>query len=1145
VTVCPSCAHENRDGAKFCEECATLLTASPARAEERKVVTALFCDLVGFTATSESADPEDVDQMLTAYSQMARARIESYGGVVEKFIGDAVVGVFGVPAAHEDDPERAVRAALRIVEDAADLDAVGGAPLKLRVGISTGEVLVRLGVSAASGERFLAGDSINTASRIQSVAPEMGVAVGLATYEATSVVFDYEELQPATLKGKSEPVRVFHAKSPRAWFGTDLTRTHDTPFIGREIDLALLKGIFDKTVASGSPQLVTVVGEPGLGKSRIVAELFGYIETKPELITWRQGRCLPYGEGITFWALGEILKAHAGILESDAPSVAQTKLDVVLPEGDERPWFRQRLLPLLGIEANSTAEREELFTAWRRFLEHIAEGNPTVLVFEDLHWADDAMLAFLEHLADRAEAVPLLVIGTTRPELFERHPDYTNGLRTTTNIDLAPLSDEETARLVSALLDTTVIPAELQQPILERAGGNPLYAEEFVRLLKDKDLLVQKGASWELRGGAEVPFPDSVQALIAARLDTLSPDTKSMLADAAVIGKVFWAGAIAQMGKRDVAEVIETLRELSRKDLVRPARRASIEGEAEYAFWHILARDVAYGQLPRTSRVSRHVAAARWIESKAAERVEDLADVLAYHYATALQLARAAGQAELASELEAPSLKFLTLAGERALGLDTAAALSNLERALALAPVGHPERPEALARFAEAAFQAARASEAAEALEEAIASFRSAGEIPAAARAMGTLAYVLSSLGDPRQWTLPVEALALLEPLGPSPSLVGALTEVVYVHSLQGRQEDAIGVADRALALAFELGLPGPARAFGFRGMARVNLGDPGGMQDYRVAIELATQAGQGREVAVLHNNLGIALWSLEGPAASLEAMRAGIADAKARGLTEMLDGLTQSSLDALVDTGEHDEALEIAARLVPRLEANREVFDLVVIRSAQARIHALRGQAAEVTEMLEWLESAARESEDPQLVVVGLVSVGLVRAGLGQDEAAAALLSEIRTSPGARDNVNYPMLLHTMVRTALGIGDPYLAESFVADYRPSYLYGEYALVAANAALTEARGDLQAAADEYADAAERLELFGVVPEQAFALLGHGRCLVGLARPTEAEPVLQRAREIFERLQAAPAIAEADALLQQATALTARRRHHTP
>ena len=1136
MIACPSCGTESPDGFRFCPGCGAPLAAplaAPVQLPgERKVVSALFCDLVGFTSTSEAADPEDIDRMLTAYFRMARAQIEAHGGVVEKFIGDAVLGVFGVPAAHEDDPERAVRAALRIAEEAGDLRSLTGAPLRLRIGINTGEALVRLGVAPGSGERFLAGDAINTASRIQTAAPEMGVAVGLATYEATRAVFAYEELPPAILKGKAEPVRVFHAQAPRARLGVDLTRTHSSPYVGREIDLALLKGLFDKTLASNSAQLVTVVGEPGLGKSRIVAELSVYVDARPGLVTWRQGRCLPYGEGITFWALGEIVKAHAGILESDTPAVAQDKLEAVLPDGDERPWFRQRLLPLLGIEATSSAGREELFTAWRRFIEHIAEERPTVLVFEDLHWADEALLAFLEHLADRAESVQLIVIGTARPELFERHPDYTNGLRNATRVNLGPLSEAETARLVSALLETTVIPVELQQPILDRAGGNPLYAEEFIRLLRDKELLVRKGTSWELRVGAEVPFPDSVQALIAARLDMLSADTKSMLADAAVIGKVFWAGAIAQMGERDPTAVSDTLRELSRKELVHLARRSSIEGEAEYAFWHILARDVAYGQLPRASRASRHVAAARWIESMAPRRVEDLADVLAYHYVTAMDLARAAGQTREASELEAPALKFLTLAGERAIGLDTTAALANLERALALA--GPLERPEALARFGEAALQAGRFTQAAEALEEAVASFVARGDVPATARAMGTLCHTLGRLGDPRAWTLPLDALALLEPLGPSPSLVASLIEVARADALQGKSEEAIRVAEEALALAEELGLARPARALGYRGLARAYLGDSGGLADFREAIELATEAGQGREVALLHNNLAVQLSTLEGLAAAMAVLREGIAYATARGLTEMLDMLTQNKLGMLGDMGEHREALVLAAELAPRLEASGDVFDLTAIRAAQALIFALRGQGAQAAEWLEWLESATRGTEDPQTVVLGLGSSALVRAGLGQDDAAAALLTELESYPGARESSYYPTLLPAMVRTALGFGEPAIAERLVSRLEPRYPYAEHALVAANAALTEAGGDLRAAAGAYADAADRWERFGVVPEQGFALLGEGRCLIRLSRRTEAVPVLQHARQIFERLQAAPALAETDGLLEQMT-----------
>jgi class 3 adenylate cyclase/tetratricopeptide (TPR) repeat protein len=1137
MITCPACGHENPDGQKFCGECGTAL-AGPARhlAEERKVVTSLFCDLVGFTATSESADPEDVGRMLAAYFAMARAQIESHGGVVEKFIGDAVVGVFGVPAAHEDDPERAVRAALRIAEDAEALEAVGGTPLRLRIGINTGEALVRLGITPGSGEGFLAGDAINTASRLQSVAPEMGVAVGEATHEATAQVFDYEELEPATLKGKSEPVRVFHAKRPRARLGTDLTRTHETPFIGREIDLALLKGIFDKTVAAETVQLVTVVGEPGLGKSRIVAELATYIDAQPNLVIWRQGRCMPYGEGITFWALGEILKAHAGILESDAPNVAETKLDAVLPEGSERAWFRQRLLPLLGIEATSSAEREELFTAWRRFLEQIAEERPTVLVFEDLHWADDAMLAFLEHLADRAEGVPMLVVGTARPELFERRPDY-GRLRNATPINLSPLSEEETARLVSTLLRTAVIPVELQQPILDRAGGNPLYAEEFVRLLKDRGLLVERGSSWELQDGAEVPFPDSVQALIAARLDTLGPEAKSMLADAAVVGKVFWAGAVAAMGDYDPADVTDTLRELSRKELVHPARRSSIEGESEHAFWHILTRDVAYAQLPRGSRASRHVAAARWIESKAPERSEDLADVLAYHYATALELARAAGETDLSAELEAPALRFLILAGERALGLDTAAALANFERALALTPPGHPDRARVLVRFGEAALDSARSAEAAAALEEAISAFHERGDLLAEVRAMFQLVAAIFVLGEARSYEIGAEALAILEPLPPGPELVGALIEVARARTLSGEPVEGIGLAEQALALAAELGLPTPVRALGYRGLARCELGDREGLADMREALRIAMDAGDGREAGLLYNNLCRLLWVFDGPVAAVELYREGLAFDESRGMTGLAVWIEAGSLDSLADTAELDEVVAAATRLGERAEATGQVPPRITSLAVLARVFALRGQAERAAGFLEWLEHTARETADPEVVAQGLGSSAIAWTALGAVDRAAALLDEMVTTPHLRAPPSFAQIVLALVRAAISIGDPALAERLAVGAEASAPYQMHAAVAVNAVLAEVRGDLQAALDGYIDAARRWERFGVVPEQAFALLGRGRCLLGLGRPTDASPVLLEARAIFDRLGAAPTLAEVDALLERATALS--------
>ena len=420
LAVCPVCGVENPEGSRFCNGCGSRLPERVALAEERKVVTALFCDLVGFTASSESADPEDVDRMLGRYSAIARRHIEAHGGVVEKFIGDAVVGVFGVPQAHEDDPERAVRAALRIAEEAGTLPALHGAPLRLRIGIDTGEVLVRLNVTPGAGERFLAGDAVNTASRIQSVAPEMGVAVGQATYEATEHRFEYEELAPAVLKGKREPVRVFRPIAPRSRPGIDVSRPAATPFVGRSMELGRLTHAFDETVARRGARFATIVGPPGLGKSRLVSELLGYVDAAPILATWRQGRCLPYGTGISFWALGEVVKAHAGILESDPTDVALMKLDRVLGETEDRAWLRERLQPLLGIESGPAAGRDELFAAWRRFLELLAEDRPTVLVFEDLHWADEAMLAFIEDLATRPADVPTLrprhhTAGALRP----------------------------------------------------------------------------------------------------------------------------------------------------------------------------------------------------------------------------------------------------------------------------------------------------------------------------------------------------------------------------------------------------------------------------------------------------------------------------------------------------------------------------------------------------------------------------------------------------------------------------------------------------------------------------------------------------------------------------------------------------------
>jgi predicted ATPase len=412
------------------------------------------------------------------------------------------------------------------------------------------------------------------------------------------------------------------------------------------------------------------------------------------------------------------------------------------------------------------------------------------------------MRAFLEQLADRAEGVALLLVCAARPELFERDPTFGAGLHSFTRLNLTPLSDDETARLISGLLDSSTVPEALRDLIIERAEGNPLYVEEFLRLLKDQNLLTEADGSWALGEKAEVPLPGSIQALIAARLDTLSPERKAMLADAAVVGKVFWAGAVAEMGNRPLTEVTDALRELSRRELVRPARSSSMAGEPEYAFWHVLTRDVAYAQLPRASRASRHVAAATWLEAKAGERVEDIAEVLAHHYASALQLARA-GRSEQAAELEAPALRFLTLAGEKTLNLDVATARSLFRQALELAPKGQAGRARALRLLAQAETSSGNITAAVGLYEEAVAAYEAAGDRAAAAVALLRLSSAVADAGDPSQSESIVDqVIARLEGEGPSELLARAYTSKQFHH------QDDLSWSDRALAIAEELDLP-------------------------------------------------------------------------------------------------------------------------------------------------------------------------------------------------------------------------------------------------------------------------------------------------------------------------------------------------
>ena len=1072
--------------------------------------------------------------LIHPYHQLLKTQIEIYGGTVEKFIGDAVMAVFGAPVAHEDDPERAVHAALRILEAIEDANTAGPSlALRVRIGINTGEAVVALGARPDRGEGIVTGDVVNTASRLQGVAPVDGIAVGEETHRATASVFSYEELAPVELKGKAQPVRIWRATSAKARFGTELTRRHTTPLIGRELERDLLTATFERAVRDRSVHLVTVVGEPGIGKSRLVAELFSFIDGRDELVAWRQGRCLPYGEGVTFWALGEIVKAAAGILETDPPAVAAEKIDAVVPaDHPDAAWLRMRLRPLVGLEAPA-AERAENFTAWRRFLEMLAEARPLVAVIEDLHWADEALLAFLEHVVEFASEVPMVVLVTARPQLFERAPGFAQSARNSNRVNLAPLSEAETARLTAALLDSTVLPAEVSALIVERAGGNPLYAEEFVRLLRDTELLRRSGASWSVAPAVvDLPLPSGVQGLIAARLDALEPDRKRLLQDASIIGKVFWTGALAEMGEREASDVEAILHELGRQELVRRHPASAMEGEVEFAFWHGLVRDVCYGQIPRAQRVDRHVAAARWIEANAGERLEDHAEILAGHYATALELAAATGLADQHAALGPSARRYLMLAGERAMGLDVVGAEANVRRALALAPTDDPERAEIVLQMAMILTQLSRYAEAIELFDEAHEAFLAAGTVPRAAVTLAHSSIPLGRLGDPRAGETTTRALELLEPLPPSPELVVVLAEEAGSMFVSGRMEPAISAADRALAVAAELGLPPSPRALGFRGAARAST-DPAGLADLQAALGLADEQGLGREGAVIRHNLANQTISVEGPASSLTRWEETIEFSRRRGIHEFETAGSVGAVEALTALGRWDEVLDRAASVRALAEADGDVLSQLTLSYCTVFIATARGETGDLALTIPWIISASRETGEAPYLWTSFPPVAWATLELGGAEgrqAAIALLAEMDEATTARLDTNYAVMHSTAVRTAVVAGDIALAERLRVGFEPVLPLYEHMLITSSAVIAEAKGELDSAAAGYADAAGRWEAFETPWERAQALLGLGRCLIALGRADEAGSPLTAAREVFVTLRARPSIEEVDGLI---------------
>jgi class 3 adenylate cyclase/tetratricopeptide (TPR) repeat protein len=1140
---CAVCGQDNPGGFRFCGACGAPLAtaaASPrAPAEERRLVTVLFCDLVGFTARSDQADPEDVGALLRPYHARLRAEIERLGGTLDKFIGDGVMAVFGAPVAHEDDPERAVRCALGMLAAIAQLNQARPAlDLAVRVGITTGEALVRPGV--AQQTEGVVGDVVNTASRLQGVAPAGGVVVGEATFRATSRLFEFEELGPVPVKGKADPVPVWRLLAARSRTGVEAIRRAGTPFVGRRAELDLLEGLFERTVAGRTVRLVTVVGEPGVGKSRFVSELAASVDDRPELVIWRQGRCLPYGDGITFWALGEIVKAQAGILESDPPAEVTGKLraalDTLLPDPPEREWLRARLAPLLGIAGPDAvkAERDELFAAWRRFVEAMASDHPLVLVVEDLHWADPALLDFLQHLVERSADLPLLIVATARPELLERHPGWGDGTPAATRIPLGALTDLEVARLVAALVGRAMLPIGVQALLLERAGGNPLYAEEFARLLADQGLV----ADGEVAAVPDIPVPETVHGLIAARLDALAPEVRALVQDAAVVGRVFWPGAVAAMdGGNGGGEVVQAaLAELERKQLVQRTQTSSVQHQDEYVFWHALVRDVAYAQIPRAGRARRHQAVAEWVEAVAGERVGDLAEVVAHHYGQALAYARAANEPQARiDQLVEPTRRFLVLAGDRTINLDLDRARAYYRQAVELGQPRDPERPHLLVRTGRVAFQSGDYPEAVAVYEEAIADLRASGDLQGLGATLGRLATVLWNQGDTRRANAVLtEAIELLEREPPGPELASAYVRMAGDRAVSGHASEALDWADKALALADALGgLPRiRPRALDVRGMARCDLGDFGGMDDLRAGLALGLELGSGYDTAVLYSNLAEPVWLVEGPRAAMAVCEDGVDFAERRGLSEAAMWLRASTLGPLLDLGRWEEAVVLADEAIAWDLAHGGDYLAIGCRRCVTVILAWQGDLIAARDLSAKVLPRARAIDDLQQLVPALVSAALVEHASGDRAAALSLIEEAARTTAERAGGRrfLGQYLADMVRIAAGPA-PALARDLVADAETTATRYRLTAATAHAVLTEATGEPERAAAGYAEAAAGWNAYGQALEHALALLGQGRCLAQLGRP-DARSVLRVAHHHLTTLGARPPAAEAGALLQR-------------
>ena len=807
MLACPRCGEENPERAKFCLNCGSPLVGAPAPPEVRKTVTILFADIVNSTGRGEQSDPESTRHTLARYFEAMRGVLERHGGTVEKFIGDAVMAVFGIPTLHEDDALRAVRAArdLSVVLDVLNeqFAASGSAAISLRIGLNTGEVVTG---DSTTGSTLVTGDAVNVAARLEQAAGPGEVLMGASTYQLVRERIEAEPLAPLELRGKAEPIRAYRLLTvgDPALDGRRL----DTPLVGRVRELRLLAGAFERAVSEDGCHLFTLLGNAGVGKSRLVHEFLLGVRDEAQVL---RARCLPYGEGITYWPIVELAQAAASISPSDPPQVALAKLATYLEATDGREAIVERVAVAMGL-SDEAVPGEEIFWGVRKLLETIARRRPLVVVIDDLHWAEPTLLDLVEHISDLSREAPILLLAIARPELLDARPHWGGGKLNATTVLLEPLSSEQSIELVTNLLGDAKLARLLQERVGETAEGNPLFVEELVAMLVDEGVLARRDGAWVTDADLDrINVPPTVSALVAARLDHLEPSERDLIGRASVVGKVFQRSAVAELSPPERRpELGARLMALVRKELVRPDRSGAV-GDDAFRFRHVLMRDAAYSALPKEQRADLHARFADWLERVAGERLPEYQEVIAYHLEQAHHNRSELGMAdELNRALAGRAVGYLGSSGARALARsDYTAAVHLLKRAVALSD-DERQRGEMLLRIAEATGELGDIAGAFVLLDQAIGVARTAGDELLAMRAE-LQRLMWQAIGESLADDEPIIQLA--DRLEERAKQEGDLRAAVLAEQARGqyyltrcRWADQLAALDRAMVLLDRLG---------------------------------------------------------------------------------------------------------------------------------------------------------------------------------------------------------------------------------------------------------------------------------------------------------------------------------------------------